>query len=143
MREILDEAKAKEAKEASEPRQQKPRFSSGVTGYEVSEIELTALSKEIAAESNRDNILYILDTLTAIFSSERSPDLLSKLFEIYDGMLKSLIQGGHWSTTEHVLALLSGAEAIRSDLTEGHKQKIQHLFEQLGTPEIVDLIESF
>jgi HEAT repeat protein len=143
LRDILAEAKAKEAKEAGEARQQKPRFSSGVTGYEVSELELAALSKEIAAESSRDNVLYILDTLTAILSSERSPDLLNKLFEIYDGMLNSLIQGGHWSTTEHVLELLSKADAVRPDLTEGHKQKIQHLFEQLGTPEIVDLIEQY
>jgi len=141
LREILAEAKAKEAKETNEARQHKPRFSSGVTGYEVSELELAALAKEIAAESSRDNVLYILDTLTAILSSERSPYLLNKLFEIYDGMLKSLMQGGHWSTTEHVLELLSGADAVCPDLTEGHKQKIQHLFEQLGTPEIADLIE--
>jgi len=143
LREIIAEAKSKEAKEANGARQQKPRFSTGVTGYEVSELELAALAKEIATESRRDNVLYILDTLTAILSSERSPDLLNKLFETYDGMLKSLIQGGHWSTTEHMLTLLSDADAVRPDLTEGHKQKIQHLFEQLGTPEIVDLIEKY
>ncbi len=143
LREILAEEKAKEAKEASETRQQKPRFSSGVTGYEVSELELAALAKEITAESSRDNVLHILDTLTAILSSEQSPELLDKLFEIYDGMLKSLIQGGHWSTTEHVLGFLSEADAVRSDLTEGHKQKIQHLFDQLSSPEIVDLIETY
>jgi len=39
--------------------------------------------------------------------------------------------------------LLSDADAIRPDLTEAHKQKIQRLFEQLGTPEIVDLIETY
>jgi len=143
LREILAEANAKEAKATNETRQRKPRFSSGVTGYEISELELAALAREIAAESSRDDVLYILDTLTAILSSERSPDLLSKLFEIYDGMLKSLIQEGHWSITEHMLELLSKVDAVRPDLTEGHKQKIQHIFERLGTPEIVGMIETY
>jgi HEAT repeat protein len=143
LREILAEANAKDATAASAAQQRKPRFSSGVTGYEVSELELAALAKEITAESNRDEVLYILDTLTAILSSERSPDLLNKLFEVYDGMLSSLMQAGHWPTTEHMLELLSKADAIRPDLTEGHKQKIQHLFEQLGSPEIVAMIEKY
>jgi putative SOS response-associated peptidase YedK len=143
LREIIAQAKSKAAKETNEARQQKSRFSSGVTGYEVSELELAALVQEITAESSRDNVLYILDALTAILSSERSPDLLNKLFETYDSMLASLTQGGHWSTMEHVLMLLSDAGAVRQDLTEEHKQKIQHLFEQLGTAEIVDLIEKY
>ena len=143
LREIIAEAKAKESKETSEARQQKPRFSSGVTGYEVSEQELAALAKDIAAESSRNSMLYILDILTAVLSSERSPDLLNKLFEIYDGILKSLIQGGHWSTAEDVLGLLSEAEAVRPDLTESHKKTIHNLFEQLGSPEIVDWIEKY
>jgi HEAT repeat protein len=143
LREILADARAKDAKATNEAAQQKTRFSSGVTGYEVSDLELAALTKEIAAESSRDNVLYILDTLTAILSSEQSQDVLSKLFEIYDGLLKSLIQEGHWTTTGHVLELLSKADMIRSDLTEGHKQKIQYLFERLGAPEIVAMIEKY
>ena len=143
LREILADARAKDAKEANGASQPKTRFSSGVTGYEISDVELSALAKEIAAESTRDAVLYILDTLTAILSSERSPDLLNKLFEIYDSMLKSLIQEGHWATTEHVLELLSKADTIRPDLTEEHKQKIQQLFERLGNPERVAMIEKF
>jgi hypothetical protein len=143
LREIIADANAKDAKAENGTQPQKTRFSSGVTGYEVSEQELEALAQEIAAESSRDNILYILDMLTAILSSEQSPDLLNKLFETYDCILKSLIQDGHWATTAHLLELLSKAEAFRSDLTEGHKQKIQHLFERLGTPEIIALIEKF
>jgi hypothetical protein len=143
LREILADANAKEAKATNEAQQGKTRFSFGVTGYEVSEPELAALAQEIASESSHDNVLYILDTLTAILSSERSPDLLNKLFEIYDGILKSLIQEGHWSTTEHVLELLSKADVFRPDLTEKHKQKIQRLFERLGTTEIVTMIEKF
>ena len=80
LRDILAEAQAKEAKAANEARQHKPRFSSGVTGYEVSEAELTALAQDIAAESCRDSVLHILDILTAVLSSERSPELLNKLF---------------------------------------------------------------
>jgi HEAT repeat protein len=143
LREIIAETKTKDAKDASETKQRKPRFSSGVTGYEVSEEELAALTKEITAESSRDNVLYILDLLTAILSSEKSPELLNKLFEIYGMILKSLLQGGHWSTTEHVLGLLSEADAVRPDLTEEHKKTIQQLFEQLGSPETVDLIGTY
>ena len=143
LREIIADANAKEAKAGTNTQLQKTRFSSGVTGYEVSELELAALAQEIAAESSRDNILYILDTLTAILSSEQSQDLLNKLFEVYDSILKSLIQGGHWATTAHLLELLSKADAFRSDLTEGHKQKIRHLFERPGTSEIIALIEKF
>ncbi|THI89366.1 MAG: hypothetical protein CAF41_005060 [Nitrospira sp. CG24A] len=143
LREIIADANAKDAKAEQGAQQQKTRFASGVTGYEVSELELTALAQEIAAESSRNNVLYILDTLTAILSSEQSPDLLDKLFEVYDSILKSLIQDGHWATAEHVLELLSKADAFRSDLTAAHKQKIRHLFEQLGTHEIIALIEKF
>jgi HEAT repeat protein len=143
LREIIAETQAKDAKDASEAKQRKPRFSSGVTGYEVSEEELAALTEEITAESSRDNVLYILDLLTAILSSEKSPELLNKLFEIYGVILKSLLQGGHWSTTEHVLGLLSEADAVRPDLTEEHKKTVQQLFEQLGSPETVDLIGTY
>lgn len=143
LRDIIAEVKAKDAKEAQEAKRQKPLLSSGVTGYEVSEQELAALAQEIAAESTRDGMLYLLDIMTAILSSERSPDLLSKLLDVYTGILKSLIQGGHWSTTEHVLMLLSDAEAIRPDLTDEHKSKIHQIFEQLGSAETADMIEKY
>jgi HEAT repeat protein len=138
MREIL----AKEGKDAKDE-QRKQKISSSVTGYEVTEQEMAALARDIEAESSRDNILYILDVLTAVLSSERSPELLSKLFDIYDGILKSLFQGGHWSVVEHVLGLLSEAEAIRPDLTEAHKKKLQSMFDQLGSPELVTLIQQY
>lgn len=143
LRDILAEAREKNVKDASETHKQKPRFSSGVTGYEVSEQELAALAKDIAAESSRDNILYILDVLTAILSSERSPDLLNKLFQVYADILKSLIQTGHWSTAEHVLGLLTEAEAIRPDLTEEQKTTLRGIFDQLGSPEIVTLMQQY
>jgi dihydroxyacetone kinase DhaKLM complex PTS-EIIA-like component DhaM len=51
-------------------------------GYEVTEVEMATLARDIEAESQRDSILYLLDILTAVLSSERSPDLLNKLFDI-------------------------------------------------------------
>ena len=140
LREIIADAKAEEVKETSEAKKQRPRFSAGVTGYEVSELELAALAKDIAAESSRNSILYILDVLTTILSSEQSPTLLNMLFEIYGGLVKSFAQGGHWQAMEQVLTLLLEAETIRLDLTEEHKSTIQRLFEGLGSPETVDLI---
>jgi HEAT repeat protein len=143
LKDILAEAKAKEGKEAKEDPQRKQKILSSVTGYEVTEQEMAALAQDIKAESSRDSILYILDILTAVLSSEQSPDLLSKLFDIYEGLLKSLFQGGHWFIVEHVLGLLSEAEAIRPDLTEDHKKKLQNMFDQLGSPELVKLIEQY
>lgn len=143
LREIIAEAKAKETKEANEAQQRKQKISSSITGYEIKEGELDALAKEIAEESGRDNILYILDILTAVLSSERSPDLLNKLFEVYEGILTALVQGGHWAVVEHVLGLLTEAEAIRPDLTDAHKHRVRQIFEQLGSPELVALIKQY
>ena len=143
LRDALAEANAKDAKDKSEGQQRRPRLTSGVMGYEVSEQEMAELAKEIETESRRDSMLYILDILTAVLSSERSPELLNRLFDIFQGVLKSLIQGGHWSTAEHVLGLLSDAEAIRPDLLDGHKAKLRALFEQLASPEFITSIQQY
>jgi len=143
LQEIIADCKARDAKDAPDPQQRTSRLSSGVTGYEVSELELAALAKEIAMESSRDSILYSLDIMLALFSSERSPAMLDKIIDVYDVILKSLIQGGHWSSTEHVLMLLSDAEAIRPELTDEQKQKIHEIFEQLGSADIVNTIEGY
>jgi HEAT repeat protein len=143
LRQILADAQAKEAKGSKEEQQRKARLSSSVTGYEVTEQEMAALAQDIEAESSRDSILYMLDILTAILSSEQSPDLLNKLFDIYEGILRSLFQGGHWSIVEHVLGLLSEAEAVRPDLTDEHKKKLQNMFDQLSSPELITLIQQY
>ncbi|HEX6949532.1 MAG TPA: HEAT repeat domain-containing protein [Nitrospira sp.] len=144
LREILDEANAKNLKDGKGDQQQrKSRLSTSVMGYEVTKEEMASLAHDIAEESNRDNILYLLDILTAVLSSERSPDLLNKLFEIFEGILRSLFQGGHWRIVEHVLGLLSEAEALRPDLTETHTQKLRSMFDQLGSQELVTLIQQY
>jgi HEAT repeat protein len=143
LREILAEANAKNAKEMKGEQSRKGKLSTNVMGYEVTEEEITALARDIEVESSRDSILYLLDILTAVLSSEQSPDLLNKLFEIYEGILKSLFQGGHWTIVEHVLGLLTEAEAVRPDLTETHKKKLQSMFDQLGSPELVALIQQY
>ena len=93
LREILDEANAKNAKEGKGDQPRKSRLSTSVMGYEVTQEEMAALAQDIAEESSRDSIIYLLDILTAVLSSERSPELLNKLFEIYEGILRSLFQG--------------------------------------------------
>jgi HEAT repeat protein len=143
LREILDEANAKSTKEGKGDQQRKSRFSTSVMGYEVTEEEMAALARDIAEESKRDNILYLLDILTAVLSSERSPELLNKLFNIFEGILRSLFQGGHWHIVEHVLGLLSEGEAIRPDLTEAHKQKLRGMFDQLGSQELLTLLQQY
>ncbi len=59
------------------------RFQSGLVGYEVTEEELTALAREIEAESKQDGLSYILDAMTSILVSETSPALLTKLFGLW------------------------------------------------------------
>jgi HEAT repeat protein len=134
---------AKGAKEGKGDQQRRSRISTSVMGYEVTAEEMTGLANDIEAESKRDSILYLLDILTAVLSSERSPDLLDKLFDIYEGILKSLFQGGHWTVVEHVLGLLTEAEEVRPDLTEAHKNKLRSMFDQLGSPELVALIKQY
>lgn len=142
LRELIAEAKAKSTKPSADSAR-KPKLTSGVTGYNVSEEELAVLAKEIQEESRRDNMLYVLDILTAVLSSEKSPELLGKLLDIYENILKSLFQDGHWMTAEHVLGLLYEAEAIREDLTEAHKDTIRRIFEQIGSHEFLELIEHY
>ncbi|HKT35678.1 MAG TPA: hypothetical protein VJR03_12690 [Nitrospira sp.] len=143
LRELLDEANAKSVREGKGDQQRKSKLSTSVMGYEVTEEEMAALARDIAAESSRDSILYLLDILTAVLSSERSPELLEKLFDIFDGILRSLFQGGHWAVVEHVLGLLSEAEAVRPDLTEAHKQKLRSMFDQLGSQDLITLIQHY
>ena len=143
LREIIDDASAKSTKEGKGDQQRKSRFSTSVMGYEVTEEEMAALARDIAEESKRDNILYLLDILTAVLSSERSPELLNKLFNIFEGILRSLFQGGHWHIVEHVLGLLSEGEAIRPDLTDAHKQKLRNMLDQLGSQELITLIQQY
>jgi hypothetical protein len=142
LREIIAEAKSKEIKEAQEATdKKKPRVTANVTGYDVSELEIAALERDIAAESARNSAAYILDILSAVFSSERSPTLATKLLDIYENVLKSLLEGGHWSMAEQVLSLLVDAEAIRPDLTLEQREQVDRILDRMGSTEIITLIE--
>ncbi len=143
LRDIIAEANAKDKKEADQKSKVANKFSSGITGYEISEAEMAAMAKEIAEESGRDNVIYVLDVLTAILSSERSASLLLKLFEVYEGILQSLLQGGHWAIAEQVLALLGGAKDIRPDLSEAHQQKITQAFALLSSSQTMSAIAQY
>ena len=87
-------------------------------------------------------------SISSTSSPQSSPpnglrSFLNKLFDIFEGILRSLFQGGHWNTVEHVLGLLSEAEGIRQDLTEAHKQKLRACFDQLGSQDLVTLIQQY
>jgi HEAT repeat protein len=111
------------------------RFQANVVGYEVSPQEHEALTQEIQRETARDATLYILDILTAVLASEPSTAMLTKLFEVWDGVLEVLIRNGQWTMLETVLALLQDAEAVRPDLSDMHKQQVAGLLEGLARPE--------
>ncbi|MEX5216443.1 MAG: HEAT repeat domain-containing protein [Nitrospira sp.] len=112
-----------------------------VVGYEVSQEESDALVAEIKEECGRDGAMYIIDILTAILASEKSPLLLTKLFDVWGGVVESLIRDGQWTVLENVLAMLQDAESVRPDLSADHKQQVAALFDALGKPERIKLIE--
>lgn len=143
LRDVLAKEKAKPVDEASHPASRASRFQSGGTGYDVTGQELAVLADEIRLESSRDSISYLLDILTTVLASEQSPALLNKLFEVYEGVVESLLRQGQWVVLEHVLCLLFETDAVRPDLAEEPKRKLNALFEKLGTPERIKLIEQY
>ncbi len=154
LRELLDRERNRSrqsAPEAAESRQASPshgasrnnRFQSGLVGYEVTPEELAALAKEIEAESKQDAQMYILDTLTAILASEKSPALLTKLLSLWSNVVDSLLQEGQWTVLENVLSLLHESEAVRPDLSEEHKHQLASLLNGLGRAERVKIIETY
>ena len=112
-----------------------------VVGYEVSQEEVDALAQEINEECGRDSTMYIIDMLTAILASEASADLLTKLFEVWGGVLESLMRNGQWTVLEAVLTMLQDTESVRPDLSPDHKQQVTALLNSLGRPERIKLIE--
>jgi len=119
------------------------RFQSGLVGYEVTEEELSSLAKEVEAETKRDSTIYLLDMLSAILASEKSPALLSKLFGLWGNTVESLMREGKWTVLESVLGLLHEAEAVRPDISDTHKQQLASLFTGLSQPERLKTIEGY
>jgi HEAT repeat protein len=121
----------------------KNRFQSGLAGYEVTEEELAVLVQEIEGERKQDSLMYILDMLTAILASEKSPALLTKLFSLWGTIVESLLCEGKWTVLENVLNLLHETDAVRPDLSEEHKQQLASLLNGLGRTERVKMIEGY
>jgi hypothetical protein len=122
---------------------QASRFKSGHVGYEVSDGELAELAKEIEAESARDNMTYLLDMLTAILASEKSPAILTKLLDLWGNILDSLTAQGKWTLLDSVLGLLHVTTEVRPDLGDDHKKQLAALLDNLGRPECMKLIETY
>ena len=116
------------------------RFQSGHVGYEVSDKELAELAKEIEDESTRDNITYLLDMLTAILASEKSPAILTKLLDLWGNVLDSLTAQGKWTVVDSVLGLLHVTAEVRPDLGDDHKKQLAALLDNLGRPERMKMI---
>ncbi len=119
------------------------RFQSGHVGYDISDEELAALAKEIETESTRDDTTYLLDMLTAILASEKSPMILTKLLDLWGNVLDSLTAQGKWTTLDSVLGLLHVTAEVRPDLDEGHKAQLAALLDNLARPERMRMIETY
>lgn len=154
LRDLLDREQAKTRKEkgpgvdGSSPSGDKPaaragRFQSGHVGYEVSDEELAELAKEVEAESARDNMTYLLDMLTVILASEKSPVILTKLLDLWGDVLDSLAAQGKWTVLDSVLGLLNAAAEVRPDLGDDHKKQLAALLDNLGRPERMNMIETY
>lgn len=118
------------------------RLQPDLVGYEVSAEESAALTREIQEECRRDSIMYTLDILTAILASEQSVPLLTKLFDVWTSAVEALMRDGQWTMLESVLTLLQETDAVRPDLSHEHRQQVASLFQSLGHPERIKLIES-
>ncbi|MGQ0554878.1 MAG: HEAT repeat domain-containing protein [Nitrospiraceae bacterium] len=150
LRELLDRERERKKQgkegtvaESSGSGNTKNRFQSGLAGYEVTEEELAVLAQEIEAERKQDSLIYILDMLTAILASEKSPALLTKLFSLWGTIVESLLCEGKWTVLENVLNLLHETDALRPDLSEEHKQQLASLLDGLGRTERVKIIEGY
>jgi hypothetical protein len=149
LRDLLDREQAKARKEngnspsGNTQAGRAGQFQSGRQGYDVSETEFAALSTEIAAESARDNMTYLLDMLTAILASEKSPAILTKLLALWGNVLDSLTAQGKWTVLDSVLGLLHVTTEVRPDLGDDHKKQLADLLHNLGNSERVKLIETY
>jgi hypothetical protein len=155
LREILDREQTRAKKESgteageiggtggSDGVTQAGRFKSGLAGYEVSDEEFAQLVKEVEAESARDHTTYILDMLTAILASEKSPVILTKLLDLWGQVLDSLMAQGKWIVLESVLGLLQVTAEMRPDLGDDHKKQLASLLDTLGRPDRMRMIEGY
>lgn len=119
------------------------RFKSSLIGYEVTHEELSSLSTEIETECKRDGVMYVLDMVSAILASEKSPIVLTKLFGLWEHVLNDLLRSGRWTVIESVLSLLDDVEAVRPDLSAEHKGQLAAFFGGLGQPERMKAVESY
>lgn len=119
------------------------RFQSGMAGYEVTDEELAVLATEIEAERKRDSLMYLLDMLTVILASEKSPPLLTKLLSLWNHIVETLVRDGKWTVLENVLSLLHETDAVRPDLSEEHKQQLASVLNGLGRADRVKTIETY
>ncbi|OGW47692.1 MAG: hypothetical protein A2V62_05605 [Nitrospirae bacterium RBG_19FT_COMBO_58_9] len=119
------------------------RFQSGHVGFDISDEELAALAKEIETESTRDNTTYLLDMLTAILASEKSPAILTKLLDLWGNVIDSLTAQGKWTTLDSVLGLLHVTAEVRPDLGDGHKAQLAALLDNLARPERLKMLEAY
>lgn len=146
LRNLLDREQARtkaEERAGGGINRQASRFQSDHVGYEVSDKELAELAKEIEAESARDNTTYLLDMLTAILASEKSPAILTKLLDLWGNVLDSLTAQGKWTVLDSVLGLLHVTAEVRPDLGDDHKKQLAALLDNLGRPERIKMIETY
>ncbi len=141
LKKVAEQEKANESRSGGSS--QASRFQSGLVGYETTDEELAALANEIEAESHRDPVMYVLDMLTAILASEKHESLLTKLFEVFGGVVESLIRQGQWTVLESVLALLNETQEVRPDLPESARVLLADIFTSLGRPERIKLVETY
>jgi HEAT repeat protein len=116
-----------------------PQFT--LVGYEVTTQELDKLAKEIALESSKDSVTYLVDMLTAILASEQSEVLLSKLLNLFAEVIEPLIKDGRWKLLNTILPLLHEAQELCPNLTTAHRNQLSSLVDSLGRPDRLRMIE--
>ncbi|MCA1957801.1 MAG: hypothetical protein LDL14_04635 [Nitrospira sp.] len=147
LRDLLDRERARRTKETTdsdaESTNRGNRLHNGLVGFEVTDEESAALARDIEAERDQDDLLHIMEMLTAVLASERSSALLTKLFDVWGDIIDLLLREGKWTVLEHVVSLLHEADAVRPDLGEEHKQQVRALLDRFGRPGRIKAVETY
>lgn len=147
LREIIDQETSRLSKSqggaGGAGASQRARFQSGLAGFETTEEEISALLAEIAVESRRDSVAYVVEMLSAIFVSEQCEPVLSRCLGVFGAVVTSLLEQGDWTVVNTVLGFLYEAEGIRPTLTEAQKRLIANIISNLGSTEQLKVIETY
>ena|SRR5712691_4542527 len=112
----------------------------GVVGFEVTETERSAIARALALERTIDERGRVLSMLSAILTSERSPDLLVRAIAVVPAILDELLLAGDWRALLDVVAMLETAHMSNPAMGLTHALLAVRVIDSLSVPHRVTLL---